>query len=398
MNGAAPEPLHIAGPTPPPPPVVPQMGLPMPPADQEDIPTPTTDTPTLEMFDTPFTEAEADTSILDQIDTSTMFGMTLDLDDVEFKIYMEIYPELLAYINEYWPEERRVVEPNIVPFDDVTGIIFEVYSEKLETGRLHPMDYEFDLAELADHLAHEDSCLIVQFSDMILILYPSRGDVDDEDAPPPDSALGFEIRTVKEEDRESLLDALDEFDEEEAWIIDISKEEEQDIEDKQDDQLDDEAASLFFKETFDMEFEDLFKWPTGSQTIKKDIFVLVDEDREIEMLALRRLLRWCGAGTAQPDDEGSWEEFKHNNEGVVIVSFEQDCSDFTSTLILPRSMSATQSITTYHTSAICSSAATISLSFKSEGRACDCISYSEVVRPSSSRIRCWKTSLRWHSA
>jgi hypothetical protein len=45
----------------------------------------------------------------------------------------------------------------------------------------------------------------------------------------------------------------------------------------------------------------------------------MDEDREAEIEALSRVFEWAGAQTRTLKDEGAWEDFKQQGEGVVIV-------------------------------------------------------------------------------
>lgn len=259
--------------------------------------------------------------MIPEVDTFTMFTLTLQMGALEMDVKMVLRPEVHSYLHACFGEEdNRGVEPQIVPFGDVQEYIHTLYTEKLDWGRLFPGNDEVELAELADHLAHEDSFLTVDLGQVIILFFPSRGNID-TDEPAPDSTIGFEIRSSTQQDPEYPDDdSADDVEELQAE----DGEEEQDYEKEED-----EAALLLFKQTFGMDFEDLFKWPTRPNTVRKEVFLLMDDDREGEMEALSRLLRWAGAHVSTPEEEGAWTEFKSRNEGVVIVSLKHNmvCTD-----------------------------------------------------------------------
>jgi hypothetical protein len=150
------------------------------------------------------------------------------------------------------------------------------------------------MAELADQLAHEGNSLLLQARDLVIILFPSRGDLE-KDGPPPASTMAYEIRTA--------ADFLDDED----WVEPVDEEGD---------------WGMWFKETFGIDIDDLFKWPTNPNTIKRDVFLFLGEDQETEVEALSRCLRWQGIQVYNNESPGAWNEFmtKTKNEGVIIVS------------------------------------------------------------------------------
>jgi hypothetical protein len=187
------------------------------------------------------------------------------------------------------------MQPRVSLWEDIQAFTISLYSNKIANGILLGSGTGQEMAELADHLAHEGTGLIMEAKDVIILLFPNRGTLE-EDGPPPRSTIGYEIRRATEYTTDE--DWMEPADEDGDW-------------------------SLWFRKTFGMDIEALFQWPTNPNVIKKEVFLMLDECQEAELEALSRCFRWMGVTVYTAESPGAWNEFKTRNEGVVIVSFIQ---------------------------------------------------------------------------
>ncbi|KIW03318.1 uncharacterized protein PV09_05529 [Verruconis gallopava] len=207
----------------------------------------------------------------------------------------ELDLKLCSLLENYFGKSGVVIQARVSPWADIEAFITPIYNNKVATGKCLPPENEIEVAELADHLAHEGCALLLQAKDMTVILFPSRGNVEQADEEPPKQMIAFDIRIAT------------------GGPVEAEAERDQTSDGNAENEI-----RLWFRHTFDMDFEDLFTWPIAPHMVKKNVFLLLDDDREAEIEALARILRWSGAIVHVPDLLGSWSDFKNHNEGVVI--------------------------------------------------------------------------------
>jgi hypothetical protein len=235
-----------------------------------------------------------DTVMTTDDDTTSMFmfSILMQMGEVQLEArFSGLHPEAWSALSTCF-KEGAYVQPSVSPWDDIEAFIFPSYANKLANGKLTPRGNVREMADLADHLAHEGTGLLVHSKNVIILLFPSRGDLENDD-PPPASTIGYQIRTTTE------------YIDDEEWVEAVEE---------------DQELEMWFQHTFGIGIETLFKWPTNPNTVRKDVFLLLGEDQEAESEALGRYLRWSGIQVYTPEIAGAWNEFKARNEGVVIVS------------------------------------------------------------------------------
>lgn len=236
------------------------------------------------------------------------FSLSLDLGETELSIRMDLPSHVSAALGEYIDGSEHKPEPRLVARGDVEAFTWQQFPTIVATGKLiTSIENELDHAELADDLASEESFLIIELSNVVIALFPSRGDLENGAEPPEQSNIGFHVRVAEE------VEADEDEDTASLWMSEPDTDDEDGIEIT--------LASELVKSALGVEFEEFFKWPTAPHELKRNIFFLMDEDREAEIEALSRVFEWAGAQTRTLKDEGAWEDFKYQKEGVVIVGF-----------------------------------------------------------------------------
>ena len=264
-----------------------------------------------------------------------VFTFNLDLGDAEMDMHIPLEFEITGGLDDYFDGQDPIVKPLIVLKDDLMAYTYPEFDIKLADGYVVADDNEYELAELADHLAEQDCALVIDLNNVVIVLFPARGDIANYDDPPAGPAIAFEVRlndpevnaggtpkTKEDEDEDDEWEGLSDCSED-AFEDEPDLDSSDDIEDDQDDEIHISIAEQLFERIFDISLDDLLKWPTIPNMVSKNVFLLMDDDRNAEIEAFSSVLQLAGISVYTPDDEGSWEEFREQKSGVVIVSSQK---------------------------------------------------------------------------
>ena len=232
-----------------------------------------------------------------------IFTLALDLGEDDMEIEIPLPHELLDGLQDYFDGCEPILTPKAIPFDMVSKSIEETHPTKLWSGHLYADEDDVELAELADHLADDSVLLLLDLNNVVITLFPTRGNVENDDEQSPNPPIGFELRIG----RDDLSEAIREFEERVGLEPDPDTLSLTDIEDDQDDELHISIAEEVMEHTFGTSLDDIFSWPTQPRTVDKKVFLLMDDDREAEIECMSWMLRWAGISVLTPDEESSWD-------------------------------------------------------------------------------------------